>query len=213
MKYYDCHTYLDMQIEDVVAIRNVQISEDSALGKYQSIGIHPWNVQADFETELAILEEKITSDAIIAVGECGLDRLHFETFELQKKVFQQQITFANKYQKPLIVHCVKAFSECLQLLSLAKVPVIIHGVNNKWDSIAAFVDRGYFLSFGAAILKVNSISRKILPQIPIHQLLLETDDTDISIQSIYQTAASLLTIDSEAFNLQIESNFHKIFQI
>lgn len=213
MNYYDCHTYLDMQTEDVVAIRNVQISEDSTLGKYLSIGIHPWNVQTDNAAQLSILEKKITAPEIIAVGECGLDRLHPETFEIQKQVFAQQIIWANKFQKPLIVHCVKAFSECLQLLTVAEVPVIIHGVNNKWDSIAAFVDRGYYLSFGAAVLKENSISRQILPQIPIHQLLLETDDADISIQNIYQTVVSLLTIDNEVFNLQIKSNFHKIFQI
>ncbi|MGZ4044375.1 MAG: TatD family hydrolase, partial [Bacteroidia bacterium] len=165
--------------------------------------------------QLRKLEIKADEKRCIAIGECGLDKLSKVDFELQEKVFIEQIRIANYYRKPMIIHCVKAFNELVNCLNLNnnEVPVIIHGFNNNENIARVLLTHGCYFSFGKALLGYESNAAKALKNIGRKNFFLETDDADISIKYIYRRASEILGIDEEILKQQIESNFEAIFKL
>lgn len=183
-----------------------EVKED---GMY-SMGIHPWYISAP-EQQLELLALAARATNVVALGECGLDTLSRIDFAVQQQVFRQQISLANELDKPLIIHCVRAFSEALFLLRAAKVPVIFHGFNKKQSLAQEVLDHGYYLSFGAAILSPQSMAAHVLGVITADRFFLETDDGDTDISEIYKAAARIRKTDEETIILQVQTNFKKVF--
>jgi Tat protein secretion system quality control protein TatD with DNase activity len=52
-----------------------------------------------------------------------LDKLH-PNFDLQKDVFLKQIDIAETQKKPIIIHCVKAYSELLEILKSKNLKIL-----------------------------------------------------------------------------------------
>jgi len=83
---------------------------------YYSTGIHPWDAQAGCDSRLRQIEECLSSSPrIIAIGETGLDALKGPEKNIQQQCFVRHIALSEKYHKPLIIHCVKAFPELTAL--------------------------------------------------------------------------------------------------
>ena len=151
---------------------------------------------------------------VLAIGECGLDRVCGSDWAAQVDVFRQQIAIANEVNKPLIIHCVRAFEELVEELDKAKVkvPVIIHGYNRKREVATRLLEKGYYLSFGAAILNDSFPAVKVLQDIPAGRFFLETDDSDLSIKDIYKKAAEIRKTGEDALILQVAANFNTVFK-
>ena len=114
-------------------------------------------------------------------------------------------------QKPLIIHCVKAFNETFQLLQQqrAQGPVIFHGFAKNSALAKQLVNKGYYLSFGKHLLTPSgAITFKT---IPLEYIFLETDDSEIMIEEIYKTAASIKNIDITTLTQQITKNAQRVF--
>lgn len=79
------------------------------------------------------IENIASRNTLVAIGECGLDKVCKTDFVLQQEVFAAHIILANKLKKPLVLHCVKAYDEIIKMLSLHKnlVHVIFHGFNKN----------------------------------------------------------------------------------
>ena len=181
---------------------------------YYSYGIHPWLLNKDtYQTQLGKLEVIAHEKRCLAIGECGLDKLSQIDFKLQEEVFIEQIKIANKLNKPLIIHCVKAFNELINCLNLNNnnVPVIIHGFNNNENIARVMVNEGYYFSFGKALLGYDSNAARALKNVGRKKFFLETDDADLSIKYVYNKASEILGIDEELIKEQIQSNFENVF--
>ena len=153
---------------------------------------------------------------MLAVGECGLDKLCTTPWEKQVQVFEAQIQLALQHNKPLIIHCVKAFNEVVKILdnnhiAYHKIPVIFHGFNKSALLAGTLLDKGYYLSFGAAVLKKNISS--YLSSVPLNRIFLETDDASIPINQIYYAVSSILNITQEQLSLQLQKNCTAVFNI
>lgn len=148
---------------------------------------------------------------MLAIGECGLDKVTTTPFDLQQQVFIQQIQWASQIQKPLIIHCVRAYDEVLQLLKAYQpgVPVIFHGFNKSVQLAQQVIHAAHYLSFGEALQKENI--QKTFGELPIEKLFLETDDSDLSIKEIYQLAAKARSISEESLSLQLQKNIVRVF--
>lgn len=181
--------------------------EQSAAAPACSLGIHPrYPGQASY----AQLETWAGQQQVLAIGECGLDKLCDTEWSLQLQLFRQQIALANKLDKPLIIHCVRAYSECIQLLNAAKVPVIFHGFNRSRSIAQMLLSKGFYLSTGAAVF--NPAFGAVFATLPVDRLFFETDDRkDLAIGSVYKRAAELKEIETEYLILQVEHNFQKVF--
>ncbi|NOZ36235.1 MAG: TatD family hydrolase [Chlorobi bacterium] len=181
--------------------------------KFYSVGIHPWNVsKINVSAQLQIISEIVTKENVIAVGEIGLDKLHPE-FDLQKEIFLKQLYIAEELKKPVIVHCVKAFSELLEILKDEKqtVPIIIHRYSGNITIAEQLLKYGCYFSFGYDLFNSKSKVMKVFKKIPKENIFLETDDAYISIENVYQKAAEIKEISIKNISEYILSNFNLVF--
>jgi TatD DNase family protein len=185
--------------------------EKTATPGYFSIGLHPWYINAAWENEWAKLKAFSNQKNVIAIGECGLDKVCDVDFKLQQTVFAKQIELANHVGKPLIIHCVKAYDEVLKMLKEEKnaVPAIFHGFNKSKTIADKIIRNGYYISFGIALQKISTSA--VIAGIPADRFFLETDDANISIEEIYQMAAMACSIDEASLILQIQKNAAAVF--
>lgn len=182
--------------------------------RWVSVGLHPWYAQPDtWENQLRQLESIVLHPAVKMVGECGLDRLIPLSLEIQLKVFEAQVQVAERVQKPVVIHCVRAFNELLQWHKhrRTQVPLIIHGFNNQPQIARQLLQKGFYFSLGGALLRQDSNASTLVREIPLERLFLENDDRDIPIQTIYQAAAEHLQCATGQLKSQIWSNFARLF--
>jgi TatD DNase family protein len=212
--FINTHTHLQLYDANIEIV-NLHLDSVDKPNHY-SYGLHPWYIEKNTcDHYLRMLDIKADEKRCLAVGECGLDKLSKVDFALQTDVFTEQIKIANKHQKPLIIHCVKAFNELLNCLNLndSTVPVIVHGFNNNENIARVLVDHGCYFSFGKALLGYESNAAKAIKAVGRKNFFLETDDADISIKYIYRKASELLGVDEEVLKEQIKSNFETVFKI
>ena len=182
------------------------------LNAFYSIGLHPWYIKvSDASQELELLKFSATKPNVLAIGECGLDRVCDTDFELQKHYFIKQIELANEVEKPLIIHCVRAFDEVLHLLKQhhVSVPVIFHGFNKNEKVASQVLDAGYLLSFGQKLMFESTAA--VFKSTPLDRLFLETDDGCLAIEEVYKMAAEIKGITMEQLQKQIQKNANLVF--
>ncbi len=208
------NTHTHSQLYDAkIELVNLGLGQSEKPNHY-SYGLHPWFIEKEtYEDQLQQLKLISHEKRCLAIGECGLDKLSTVDFNLQQEVFIEQIKIANQLNKPLIIHCVKAFNELLNCLNLNDnaVPVIVHGFNNNENIARVLANEGIYFSFGKALLGYESNAAKAIKNVGRKHFFLETDDADISIKYIYRKASELLGIDEEIIKAQLQSNFEKVF--
>jgi TatD DNase family protein len=180
---------------------------------YYSIGLHPWYINDDSrKTDMDSLKEWCIHPQVLAIGECGLDKICSTDFSLQQAVFIEQLHIANEIGKPLILHCVKAYEELLHLLDghLVSVPVVFHGFSKQSLPLAQkIIRKGYYLSFGKALQSAKM--RNLLQALPREQIFLETDDAHLFIEAVYDLAAGSFQMTVESLSLQLQKNAALVF--
>jgi len=178
--------------------------------KQYSLGIHPWYIQ-EGAAQYEALKAAIDQPNVSAIGECGLDAMRGASPDLQKEIFQKQIQLANACNKPLVIHCVRAFPQTLSLLKQAKVPVIFHGFNKKRAVADGILKQGYYLSFGAELLKEDSAAYAVFDTVPDDRFFFETDDKAVDIKEIYKAGCRIRKTEEDAIILQVQQNFKNVF--
>lgn len=216
MKYINVHTHNSQCNENTFFIKNYFPNDVISPNTYLSIGIHPWHIDGNTaDAQLKIMEQHLIKSECLAVGECGLDRTTKIDFLLQKKVFTKQLHLAEKIKKPLIIHCVRAYQEILDLIKREQisVPLIFHGFskNSHIHSILLKFSNIYF-SFGHSTL-TSKITQANITATPLDRLFIETDSATIDIQLIYIKIAEIKKISLENLEKQVLLNFEKIFKI
>ncbi|UAM98336.1 TatD family hydrolase [Polaribacter litorisediminis] len=213
MLYFDVHTHRFSADKKVFSIVN-RYPNSTDFSKPFSIGIHPYYLHKEnIEIELLQVAEKLQHKNCFALGECGLDKGIKVDFELQKFVFKKQIQLSEKYQKPLIIHCVKAFQEIIVFKNELKPKQtwILHGFSKNLQVAQSLLKNGIILSIGAASIK-NKKLQEVLLQIPIDAMFIETDDAGFEVLEIYQKIAFLKKMKLEELQQKIEHNFKRIFK-
>lgn len=175
-------------------------------------GIHPWMVANLDEVALVRLEKLIQEENCFAIGECGLDNVCESDWDSQLVWFEKQIQLSEKYQKPLIIHCVKAIQELIVLKRKyqPKQPWIFHGFR-KINTAEQLLKEGFYLSLGAALLKSIPL-QGLAVDLPLDKLFLETDDKEISIALVYDQLSKLKQMDVALVEEKIASNFQRAFR-
>lgn len=215
MNFLDIHTHKTAQQKGVERIQSLSLTSDVLLAMPKtrsiSIGLHPWYATLDkLEIQLKYMSVLAKQSNVKLIGECGLDKLKGESLENQILILTNQITLAEELNKPLILHCVKAFSELVELKERlnVEVPMIIHGFNKNEELGKQLIAKGFLLSFGVAILKEDSGAAKLLQQ--SENFFLETDDSETSIEEIYQAAANLKKCSVDEMKARIFENWNKL---
>lgn len=182
-------------------------------GNLYSAGLHPWHLESvEIYECMQALEKAMSLSNVIAVGECGIDRAIDTEVVWQEYYFRKQAEMARRHSKPLIIHCVRAFSEVIKMKKEvpSSLPWIIHGFRGNVQSAAALIKHGFYISVGGYLLD-DPRKMKAFATIPRDRLLLETDDHHESITSIYEHASRLLNTEVEVLQENILANFKRIF--
>ena len=213
-RYYNVHTHSPATENDCIPILNVMEGFDKKLlHLHCSMGLHPWHLTG-IPDAFESLKKYAEQPQVIAIGECGLDKICGPELVVQEHYFRLQIRLAIELRKPLILHCVRAFEEVLRILQEEKVtvPVIFHGFRKKQQLAEQILGKGFHLSFGAALVS-NPELQTVLANTPSNQFFLETDDASLSVKDLYRLTAEIRKTDEEAIILQLEQNFKNTFWI
>lgn len=178
-----------------------------------SAGLHPWHIgNVNVEECFEAIDRVAAQKNMLAIGECGLDRSIVADFALQEWCFKRQIQISNDHRKPLIIHCVRAYSDLIKHKKENKsdLPWIIHGYRGNFETTSSLIKHDFYFSIGEQLLKDES-KQDIFRSIPIERLFLETDDRKISIAELYSLATQILKIDENELSQIIASNFKTIF--
>ncbi len=182
--------------------------EEQMPSHYFSVGIHPDSVSENLDEKLAWAEKLISHPKCVAIGECGLDA-RYPTEELQMDVLYKHIEWSNHYQKPLIIHCVKRFSEIIPFVSKTNFGVVIHGFNKKKSIGDSLLANGCRLSFGKSLLYDVNL-QTYFKTIPSDCFFLETDASDVNLKELYKKAADLRTMKMEELEMQLVNNLRSL---
>jgi TatD DNase family protein len=205
MEFFDFHHH-DFNKKN--GIYNLKLNEIPP-ANYFSAGIHPQEISDRFEEDFLWLKTIVKSENCVAIGECGLDGLVEIDENLQHEIFQKQIELANEIRKPIIIHCVKRFSQLIHFKKKSKVPMIVHGFNKRKTIADEMLKNEFCLSFGkSALYNVNL--QDFLKEIPIDQLFLETDSADFEIKDLYYKIAELKSCRIEDFQQKIKENLKNL---
>lgn len=149
-----------------------------------ALGLHPYFLN-HFEpahlVKLTKLLEQYKSK-VLAVGEIGLDT-HIEVdWQLQKRVFQQQLMIASEHMLPVILHHRNSHNELIRILKTTKFTQggIVHAFSGSLQEAQTYIDLGFKIGIGGGITypRANK-TRKTIAQLPLSCFVLETDAPDM----------------------------------
>ena len=215
MEFLNLHTHKWTNQPNVLELVNQYPQEFDATIPYYSIGIHPWFiVEERVEADLAIIESKLQAVNCLAVGECGLDKRIEIPMELQQMVFEKQLLLAQKYQKPVVIHCVAAFQEVIALKKKMNisVPMLLHGFSKNVQIAKQVLDNGFYISFGKYLL-LNKELEAVFKSVPNNRFFLETDTVEEGIKAVYELAAKYKGISVEEIHEIVNTNFNEVFDL
>lgn len=192
-----------------------------------SFGIHPQNIDLCM---IEYLEKLLVENRIAAIGEVGFDLFSSDfamNFERQQQVWNIQLDLALKYNKPLVIHCRKALDKIFPYAKkLSKLPaVLFHSFSGSPQEAKAFLNRGInaWFSFSKQILKGNKRAILCVTQLPLENLLAETDapfqtlagevfTKPEDIVCVYKKIAELRNESLSVICNQLEINFKHLFK-
>jgi TatD DNase family protein len=142
------------------------------------LGLHPCYVKENYLLQLNQIEKWFDHHNFIAIGEIGLDLYHDTTyFAQQQKALETQAQWAIDRKLPLVIHCRKSTQETIDILKSIHPHYsgIFHCFSGTIEQAFACIKLGFKLGIGGVITFKNSGLDKIVQEVGIEHLVLETD--------------------------------------
>ncbi|WP_353134086.1 TatD family hydrolase [Pseudopedobacter sp.] len=214
-QFINIHSHRKAVSADEWVLRNAfHVLDGYQIGRLNyavSVGVHPWYIDSDFEQNIAQIESLLQLNNVLALGEIGLDRAVNIDFKLQKHVFEIQLQLAEEYNKPVIIHSVRTYSDLAPYLKKIKVPVILHQYRGNETQTQQFISlENVFFSFGKDLI-FNKKVKTIFQSMPLNRIFLETDVFAMNIQDIYKQATILSGKDIGILKEYLYQSFLRIF--
>lgn len=260
MNIIDCHAHLDVYNEELPDVlsraQSVQVSHLINIGTEKSdwldhfelaqryrnidytVGIHPLNINNDFEEEIEYLYTFFSKDKKpVAIGEIGLDyhllpsdSTRDDVIKLQHTVLEEQLKLAKNIGCPIVIHCREAFDDCKMILEKSGVDwnkIAVHCFSCTADDILWLNSRGARGSFtGDITFAKNDKQRAALRAQGIEKLMIETDcpyltpvpnrgkrNEPMYLRDIAKFAAKLLSISEEELSQITYRNTNEFFAL
>ena len=140
------------------------------------IGIHPEKSQDEIESTLKLIDEN--NEIISGIGEIGLDRTYTnsdEEFVKQEQVFRTQLSYAEKFRKPVSIHSRKTLDEILEILPSYNIPTtLLHWFDGNKKQLQKTMDLNCYVSFGP-VMVYSKDKQVLLSKTNKDKILVETD--------------------------------------
>ena len=144
---------------------------------YLTIGYHPSEADDISMEDLMLFEKQLLEDKVVGVGEIGLD-YHYgkENIDKQKDLFRKQLELASKYKLPVVIHSRDATNDTINILKeYPNVIGDIHCFSGSLETAKIYISMGYYLGIGGVVTFKNSNLSKVIENIGLDRVLLETD--------------------------------------
>lgn len=196
------------------------------------MGLHPCSVKPDtYHKELEAARLLLDSEPCIAVGEIGID-LYWDksTLAIQKEAFKTQIAWAKERKLPIVIHCREAFAEIFEVLDEVNSPELF-GVfhcftGNLQQAQRIIAYQNFMLGIGGVLTFKNSGLDKVIADVDISHLVLETDAPYLAphpfrgkrnesayVQHVCEKLAQIKGLTDEQVAEVTTANALKIFQL
>jgi TatD DNase family protein len=256
MKFVDAHIHLSDKeysgcIEEIIAeakdsnvvalvsnsmdletsVRSLKLVEQYPKMVYAALGIHPWNVGAlaegEFQQTMELISEKRENDALIAIGEIGLDHKYAKIWDKQMMVFNEMLHLAERFDLPVIIHSRGTTAKIVEMLPSYNLKrVLLHWFSNPISVLSKAVENGYYITEGPPTAYSNGI-REVVRRIPLTSLLTETDGpvrffkqpfngkrtTPAFIPTVVKSIAEIKSMEVASVAEQIVKNFEEFFRV
>lgn len=215
--YIDVHTHLYRTEKETVTVQNIFPGEGFAAfsgRNFYSVGLHPWYIKTQEGNNDLLLqvEDAVEFDHVIFIGECGLDKSVETDFNEQQRVFEAQAFMSEEVEKPLIIHCVKAYNEVIEMHKKLhpKMPWIMHGYNGSLEMTKQLADKNFLFSFGGILFNENAKAIDSIKYLPLDRIFFETDEYEGDVEKMYQKGAELKELPLEKLKETVWKNFNRI---
>ncbi len=154
---------------------------DGQADLYPCYGLHPCFHDEHATEDIRELAYWLGRERPVAVGECGLDyQIANPDKPGQQQTFASQLALAREFDLPIVIHARKAVEDVIGMVrSSGHYRGMIHSFNGSAQQAGKLIDLGYKLSFGGAVTYDRAHRlRKLVAQLPLDTLLLETDAPD-----------------------------------
>lgn len=180
-EYVDVHNH----ITDTVPINSIYntyrveniLKLDEVKAEIKTVGVHPGYIHCDIPWDYII--KKVTENPTLLIGEVGLDKnCNFK--DQQLKVFIDFINISKKYNRSLILHCVKSWGRILDSLDRhfdKDIPHLFHGYSGSYETLITALKGNSYFSFSLRELQ-RSKMENIIKYIPTEKIMIESDMSD-----------------------------------
>lgn len=143
------------------------------------MGLHPCDVAKDFEKQLYVMEDWLNKRPFVAVGEIGIDLYWDKSFlDQQKEALRIQIGWAKEKNLPIVLHCRESLTETIALVKEEMeegLTGIFHCFSGDEAQAKEIIDMGFLLGIGGVATFKNGGMDKVLPDLGLDHVVLETD--------------------------------------
>ncbi len=150
---------------------------------FAAVGIHPEELSAMQENDLACIEELSRHPKCVAIGEIGLDYYwDASRRDEQKTLFISQIELALRRDLPVIIHDREAHGDCLEIvLRYPELRGVFHCYSGSAEMAEVLLRNGWYLGFDGPVTYKNARkSLEVLSVCPLDRMLIETDSPYLS---------------------------------
>jgi TatD DNase family protein len=146
---------------------------------YPLMGLHPTSVLTDYKEELQAIEYWLEKRKFYGIGEIGIDLYWNRNFiNEQRDAFRHQVRLAMSMNLPVVIHLRDSFSEVYDIIreeQNGNLKGIFHCFSGDGTEAQKIVDLGFLLGIGGIITFRNSNLKSVIKNIPLSNIVLETD--------------------------------------
>ena len=185
---------------DVDTCQNTMKLSEKSENILPFLGIHPEKAQDDPTSVYEMIKKN--ESKISGIGEIGLDRTYINSeheWEIQKQVFSNQLSLAEKFQKPVSIHSRKTLDDIFDILSSYKIQnVLLHWFDGNKKQLKMAMDLGFYVSYGPLLIYAND-KQTLLSMTESDKLLVETDGPVRFSRCFGHKSAQILFLPSVVF--------------
>ena len=148
------------------------------------MGLHPTSVSKDYKEELSAVEYWLDKQKFYGIGEIGIDLYWDSThFVEQQDAFRHQLKLAKTRDLPVVIHVRDSFNEVYKIVAEEQdgtLKGVFHCFSGNNIEAKKIIDVGFYIGIGGVITFKNSNLSKVLENIELKHILLETDSPYLS---------------------------------
>ena len=161
--------------------RAAALAETSDGKLFSTAGVHPHHASDYTDESDALIRSLVAKDAVVAVGECGLDYFrNFSPRDAQLDAFRRQLQIAKETGLPVFLHQRDAHDDFIDVLepSLPGLSrAVAHCFTGEHESLREYIELGLYIGITGWICdeRRGKHLHDIVSVVPDDRLLIETD--------------------------------------